>query len=729
LSPSTRIIEKAIGDICFPLHNHFRYIGQTESIHDFEDLVRSIGSNKMKISGNKVYLINNEDHKSEDEELQNELAEVKPQNQEKKEESKAKKFISTLKDHLENFSNDEKSHLEGNFKIMNTETKLWPLNEVFTLKKFMGLRFTSTFPMMSIRNYFGPKIALYFFFVGFLINRLMIIGIVGLIVFLLYSVLDILIEHVIDGNQDPLNSNFDLHSILSLSGDIIIWLFSIYVFVWGFRFARDWEVHEKLFQINNGDIEENLGNHKDEERVNIKNYYYTRSLITDNLNTKSNNYSKMYFRFVLVVITTFLIGCLCIGSSISILELKHYLVGKLHIDNVIFLDQQIGNVMEMLKIHIMDLIFSYLSIDLIKWVDPIKKSDFEKQLVLLNLLFIIMNHFGMIILIRTYLPFRFGQCSVLMSTYDKVYDKVILQLGTLSTVEQNFYDSQKISLGCGAEIRTFFASYTVMNFLLSVIRVIYTKVRVKKLKKNYENLKETLIKAATKKMLQLKKKKTEVSNKLNPNTNTVTNKETRTGNNETKDPTTEDQKKEKPENINEIKAFDHDIFKKYYKINCFIEHEIYLENFNESDDVDSTIRHFNQIFVMFMALTLFGMLFPASFFLYYFSLIMEIYNDREEFLFISRRPAPKEMNSIGFFKYFLEICPKLSMLTISYYLSFYLLRITLNINYIYMSFIFVFVSGIFILQGVYAINPKGTSKMKHLIERQKYLSKNGSPLD
>ena len=185
-----------------------------------------------------------------------------------------------------------------------------------------------------------------------------------------------------------------------------------------------------------------------------------------------------------------------------------------------------------------------------------------------------------------------------------------------------------------------------------------------------------------------------------------------------------DKKKEK-ENL---KVFECDMFNHYFLINQFIEKEIYLENSNLSDDVDSTIRHFNQIFVMYMALTLFGMLFPMSFFLYYFALIMEIYIDRQEYLYISRRPTPKEMNSIGFFKYFLIICPNLSMITISYYLSFALLRITLNINYIYTAFLSIFVCGVLIHQAVYAINPKGTEKMKHLIERQEYIGKFGVSL-
>ena len=165
------------------------------------------------------------------------------------------------------------------------------------------------------------------------------------------------------------------------------------------------------------------------------------------------------------------------------------------------------------------------------------------------------------------------------------------------------------------------------------------------------------------------------------------------------------------------------MFKHYNLINHLIEQQIYLGTANQSDDVDVTVHHFNQIFVMFMALTLFGTLFEASFIFYYFSIIFEIYIDRQNFLFTLRRPSPKETNSIGYFKYFLEICPKFALITIAYYLSFYQFRLSLDLNILYVTFISIFVLGVLLYQMVYSVPPKGTERMTHLIERQKYISK------
>jgi hypothetical protein len=320
----------------------------------------------MMISGNKTYLIKKAEEFTESgedktpEELEEEeFAKATNKNEnnvhaEKSEKkvpiSKTRKVINTLKDHLENFTYDESSSLKGKYAIMNTQTKLWPLHEMFTLKKFFGLGFKSTFPLMSLRNYFGPKIALYFFFVGFMINRLYIIGIIGILSMVLYSVSDMMIKYVFEGNQDPTDPDYDLHSYLSMFNDLIIWGFSIYLFIWGFRFARDWEVNEKIFQINNGDVDENRGNIKDEERVKIKEYHYTRSLITDELNTKSTNEPKMQCKFVLVLLITILLGLLCLGLSIQILEVKNIVVKKLHIDDVVYMDQQIGTNLVIFKL-------------------------------------------------------------------------------------------------------------------------------------------------------------------------------------------------------------------------------------------------------------------------------------------------------------------------------------------------------------------------------------------
>jgi hypothetical protein len=77
------------------------------------------------------------------------------------------------------------------------------------------------------------------------------------------------------------------------------------------------------------------------------------------------------------------------------------------------------------------------------------------------------------------------------------------------------------------------------------------------------------------------------------------------------------------------------------------------------------------------------------------------------------------MNSIGYFNYYLQITPFLTLFYISYYLSFYVFRLTINVNYLYLIFVILLVFGFIIYQLLYSINPKGTMRTRHLIERQK----------
>lgn len=141
----------------------------------------------------------------------------------------------------------------------------------------------------------------------------------------------------------------------------------------------------------------------------------------------------------------------------------------------------------------MDFIFFKFSLSILKWVDAIKKSTFEKQLVLLSILFMIMNHFSPMVLIRIYLVARYGQCSLkddLTSTKDQTYAWVQQNFSTNvdPAVKTEFLESQAIALGCGREMRLFFTTYIIMNFFLSVVRTIHTKISVDKIQNRMANI-------------------------------------------------------------------------------------------------------------------------------------------------------------------------------------------------------------------------------------------------
>ena len=160
----------------------------------------------------------------------------------------------------------------------------------------------------------------------------------------------------------------------------------------------------------------------------------------------------------------------------------------------------------MIKIQLMDYIFSLISVRLVNYIDPITKSEFEKQIVMLNLIFIILNHFSPMILIRIFLVEMYGKCNYSLSPNDRAYEHIKkLEEAkninkTLNVDQEAFLTKQTIALGCIREIQAFFTVYIIMNFLLSILRVIIMRIKVKKLKAKNKALSKVLEKASDQKM-------------------------------------------------------------------------------------------------------------------------------------------------------------------------------------------------------------------------------------
>jgi hypothetical protein len=318
-------------DICFPLHNYARQGKDSgEDISEvYKKLMVKIGSNTLRLKGKKLYYVPDE-IKVVQEKNQIGQSEIMIEGEDDKKE-KNQKIVEEF---------------DKEYQILKTETKLWPLTDTFKFSNFLGLKFSNKFPVLSLRNYFGSKIALYFYFVGFMINRLFIIGIVGVIVSLLFLAGDILVKYFFVHVKDT--TKYTTHDILSLVHDLIMWLFSIYVFIWGFRITRDWEIFEKSFQIINGNTNKISFNKKDAERVKIKDYFFSRSLVTDELNTKSKNLNLVTLRFVAACIITGMIILFNIGLSMAILEARISFVNNypelMEVEKMIYFPLQICKV-------------------------------------------------------------------------------------------------------------------------------------------------------------------------------------------------------------------------------------------------------------------------------------------------------------------------------------------------------------------------------------------------
>lgn len=144
--------------------------------------------------------------------------------------------------------------------------------------------------------------------------------------------------------------------------------------------------------------------------------------------------------------------------------------------------------LEVIKINVLDYLFARINVWMVKKVDPISKTQFERQIIILNFLFTVFNHFAIIFLIRIYLANIYKQCNlvnpddVLKILCKQQYSPNILMCtDEVQHDSEYFYHVQKISIGCMSEIKNYFGSYIVINFVISIIRIIFTNLQKKKI--------------------------------------------------------------------------------------------------------------------------------------------------------------------------------------------------------------------------------------------------------
>lgn len=89
-------------------------------------------------------------------------------------------------------------------------------------------------------------------------------------------------------------------------------------------------------------------------------------------------------------------------------------------------------------------------------------------------------------------------------------------------------------------------------------------------------------------------------------------------------------------------------------IDAQIESDSKLEPFQTTLEIDGVLNEYLEVVIQFTFLSLFGIAFPASFFLAYLTMISEIHIDKKKLLNYVRRPVPKGASDIGTWEYILE---------------------------------------------------------------------------
>ena len=130
-------------------------------------------------------------------------------------------------------------------KTLSESQLVSPISEHFKLTFWNNIK---QFPEASVRNYFGEKITLYFSFIIFFRDRLVLISILGIVILVLqyaYYFYNISKQGLPDSSTQ-------------LIYQIIIIVFCMLVTIWASYFGQSWERYEKQFSTKYGvtDLEE-----------------------------------------------------------------------------------------------------------------------------------------------------------------------------------------------------------------------------------------------------------------------------------------------------------------------------------------------------------------------------------------------------------------------------------------------------------------------------------------
>lgn len=90
------------------------------------------------------------------------------------------------------------------------------------------------------------------------------------------------------------------------------------------------------------------------------------------------------------------------------------------------------------------------------------------------------------------------------------------------------------------------------------------------------------------------------------------------------------------------------------RVDEIIEDEFKKEEYMASAEIDGVLKDYSEVTIQFSSLSFFGMIFPLSFIMSYFTSILEIHLDKIFYMYYIRRPVPRSAADIGSWEYILE---------------------------------------------------------------------------
>lgn len=572
----------------------------------------------------------------------------------------------------------------------------YPLNRYFYTTFWNNLK---KFPTEAVRDYFGEQVALYFAFLNFFRDKLFWISFFGIGIAIVKTY-----AYVLNQSTD-LDSGDGTSLTYVRFHDAVVVIFTILVPIWCKSFEISWANYEKEFAVEYGSSSDLNFDSTESIRPNFKGVW-KRSIKIDQVNSMEEDQTRkrnsFYMIFALVVI--------CIGaaavSAYYLLNAKRLAFKENWLNyqnttqrksdyydsspenqvfvNVSYFDpnETVFNILELIRIYILQLIFEVLIKKLIERQNLKYKLDFENQHILFLSVFQLLNN--------SFMPMIVGWQSLLSSELEITQDD-----GSTRHVTH----SNCLREDCDQELSNYFLVYCcVQLFIVIVVKLLFFKITsftTQLLKKAYYS--------GIKKMgetFKTLKKSTTTGLKRSKTHNVAVVDDGAEEQYEEDDYYDEDElveiekkrevdrvvmqhykKARIPKNLiselGHIKktggAEDMDKSEKnpYQMIDAEIERQVELKGGDAGGD-DSHLNDYLQLYNAYSFTCLFAGLFPITFASALLIGLIESYIDQLKVKNEMRRGVPQTKSSIGLWNDMIKLATQLAIITNSFYVSFIL---------------------------------------------------------
>ncbi|EAR99585.2 calcium-activated chloride channel protein (macronuclear) [Tetrahymena thermophila SB210] len=591
-------------------------------------------------------------------------------------------------------------------------------DKIYVKKKIKNLIFEWSFkikmpwyiPTQQIRDYYGEKVALYFSFLGFYTNSLLIIGIIGLIIFIIQQLFVF---------QNPANANY-----LNIA-------FGCLKIAWTSRTLYNWKRQEKLIASKYGQLQDKKGNDdernvEDEERPGFDGIYM-RSLITDNMNSIYYPEFKRLVKLSLTMLTCVLMLGLYFSFVAAIFIVPQLL--EKFADKAPFLQNDVYKV----------IIPGFLNVILFLIFDGQVYGPFSKVLTDFE------NHKSFVDYERNYVAKKFIFSFISLSG-------PIFLIAFLGQLIQNAYTEEIFRCSfsnCYKHAQYHYATIFISLFSINLFDIIGPRI--------VSSYKQYIKKRNQNVLITQNNKDLKESNILNKDQlKSGVSKISGTNSNQNKSVIAADSSyqpdsffyEEMDQNVEQIKfndiinkikiskLFNDNVYKgltpdqqkiinsylqknRFHIINLYINQESDKEQYSESADIYGTVDEYLEICLQFSLLTMFGMIFPLSFWIAFIWNVIELQTDKAKLIKFTQRPIPLNEGSIGSWLNLMDLASYMSILTNSILITF--LQGQINENNLIQIFLSLIVFNFLSKFTQSAILGDIPYRLSNLLKRQEYI--------